>query len=272
MKEGFFVLSNYEAGIAKLLNVAAADVEDGVILKQEFNLLRDIANLTKEKGYCFASNDYFMMEYNVTDRTIRRRLDKLIELGYVNRELKFDFKTCKRTRRLTINKAESVLAKRGIYLETPQEAPKANPALEDALKGIKGADLTENEVKALISIEKKYDLSLIIECINRSAHAKSHIAWIMTVLADWASKGIKLVADLSKTQHHQKHQAKRHPVKRVIRKELLPNEGYFKRDENGLLKGVYSNESLSTQSLEDNRSDEEKVARMKQLQAQLLGV
>lgn len=266
------MLSNYEAGIAKLLNVAAADVEDGVILKQEFNLLRDIANLTKEKGYCFASNDYFMMEYNVTDRTIRRRLDKLIELGYVNRELKFDFKTCKRTRRLTINKAESVLAKRGIILEKPQESPQANPTLEAALKAIKGADLTENEVKALISIEKKYDLSLIIECINRSAHAKSHIAWIMTVLADWASKGIKFVSDLTKTQPQQKRQVKCHPVKRVIRKELLPNEGYFKRDENGLLKGVYSNESLSTQSLEDNRSDEEKVARMKQLQAQLLGV
>ena len=94
----------------------------------------------------------------------------------------------------------------------------------------------------------------------------------MTVLADWASKGIKFVADLTKTQCHQKHQVKCHPVKRVIRKELLPNEGYFKRDENGLLKGVYSNESLSTQSLEDNRSDEEKVARMKQLQAQLLGI
>lgn len=127
-------------------------------------------------------------------------------------------------------------------------------------------------MKALISIEKKYDLSLIIECINRSAHAKSHIAWIMTVLADWASKGIKFVSDLTKTQPQQKRQAKPHPIKRVIRKELLPDEGYFKRDENGLLKGVYSNESISTQSLEDNRSDEEKVARMKQLQAQLLGV
>lgn len=264
------MLTGIEKGIVKVLNVAQADVEDGVISSKELNLLRDIANLTKEKGYCFASNEYFMAEYNVTDRTIRRRLDKLIELGYVNRELKFDFKTCKRTRRLTVNKAESVLAKRGIYLEAAEEAPTVNPALADALKGVKGEKLTENEIKALKSIEKKYDLSLIIECINRSAHAKSHIAWIMTVLADWASKGIQFVSDLTKAQRRPKRQAKRQAVKRVIRKEVLPSEGYFKRDENGLLKGVYGSE-LNHETT-DTRSDEEKVAHMKELQAKLLAI
>jgi hypothetical protein len=44
-----------------------------------------IFNLTHKNGFCWASNNYFANELNVSIRTIQRDIDKLIKHGFLNR-------------------------------------------------------------------------------------------------------------------------------------------------------------------------------------------
>ena len=47
-------------------------------------LYAEISALTDQRGYCYASNEYFMRLYNLSERTIRRLISELARLGYVN--------------------------------------------------------------------------------------------------------------------------------------------------------------------------------------------
>lgn len=46
-------------------------------------LYAEISSLTDQRGYCFASNEYFMQLYGLGERTIRRLLSELQRRGYV---------------------------------------------------------------------------------------------------------------------------------------------------------------------------------------------
>lgn len=50
-------------------------------------LYGEITALCNEKGYCWASNEYFAKLYNVEDRTVRRWISSLIKKGYIKMEL-----------------------------------------------------------------------------------------------------------------------------------------------------------------------------------------
>lgn len=50
-------------------------------------LYGEITALTNEKGYCWATNNYFAELYNTSDRTIRRWISQLSEKGYIVCEL-----------------------------------------------------------------------------------------------------------------------------------------------------------------------------------------
>lgn len=54
-------------------------------------LYSEITALCNEKGYCWAKNEYFAELYMVSERTISRWINKLIQKGYVNVE--FQYKT-----------------------------------------------------------------------------------------------------------------------------------------------------------------------------------
>ena len=49
----------------------------------ELGLLLIISSLCAEKGYCFASNDYFAKLFNEHETTISRKIRKLSEKGYI---------------------------------------------------------------------------------------------------------------------------------------------------------------------------------------------
>lgn len=49
-------------------------------------LYAEISSLTGEAGYCWADNAYFAQLYRVNERTIRRLLDALADVGYIRIE------------------------------------------------------------------------------------------------------------------------------------------------------------------------------------------
>lgn len=60
-------------------------IED-VNIKNELRLLLKISSLTAEKGYCYASNEFFSKYFETTDVTISRQINKLKRLGYLSIE------------------------------------------------------------------------------------------------------------------------------------------------------------------------------------------
>lgn len=47
-------------------------------------LYAEISSLTDRRGYCYASNEYFMRLYSLSERTIRRLISELARLGYIS--------------------------------------------------------------------------------------------------------------------------------------------------------------------------------------------
>ena len=71
--------------------VITADVLYNKSLKPRQKLLiASIANLSNDKGYCFASNKHFSEMFDCTPRTIQRDIESLIEQGFLNRILKLN--------------------------------------------------------------------------------------------------------------------------------------------------------------------------------------
>lgn len=51
-------------------------------------LFAEITALARTTGRCWATNKYFASVYNTGERTIRRRISKLIKLGYLEAEMR----------------------------------------------------------------------------------------------------------------------------------------------------------------------------------------
>lgn len=58
-------------------------------------LYAEITALSNEKGYCWASNEYFAKLYEVTNRTVTAWITILEEKGYVKREVIYEKDTAK---------------------------------------------------------------------------------------------------------------------------------------------------------------------------------
>jgi len=56
-------------------------------IRNELGLLLIISSLSANKGYCFATNKYFSEIFGVTTETISRQITKLINGGYLRREI-----------------------------------------------------------------------------------------------------------------------------------------------------------------------------------------
>jgi len=73
--------SNYYA-------IITAEVRyDNNLTDSEKLLYAEITALSNQKGYCWSSNKYFADLYDVTKGTISKRISKLVDEGYLKREL-----------------------------------------------------------------------------------------------------------------------------------------------------------------------------------------
>lgn len=62
---------------------------DDMLIPNAKLLYGEITALCNEKGYCWASNEYFAQQYNVGKSTIQRWLKTLEERGYITRDVKY---------------------------------------------------------------------------------------------------------------------------------------------------------------------------------------
>lgn len=62
---------------------------DENLTSNEKLLYATITGLTKQKGYCYASNDYLAEKMNTSKRSISRWLNNLEKKGYINRNLTY---------------------------------------------------------------------------------------------------------------------------------------------------------------------------------------
>lgn len=206
-----------------------------------FKFYQEILRLTKnDRGYCFKKNERFCDEYNVSERTIQRWLKRLTDLGLIKVEL-------------IKNKY------RRIYATQMSSECRPNVGVNNELLTNKSLREKKQDEEVIETLKETHGEELVEEALtiaNKKAKWNT-LSYLQTILEN----GFKPKASKSTFKRTKK---------RIIREELVTS-GHFKRDQNGLLTGVYGHELNQTQ-LADTRSDEEKVAYMKQLQAQLLGL
>lgn len=84
-------------------------------------LYGEITALCNEKGYCWASNQYFAELYNVSDRTIKNWISQLTDKGYIQRSVKYREGTKEIEKRKLFIGRENNFTTSGNYFPDPQE-------------------------------------------------------------------------------------------------------------------------------------------------------
>lgn len=84
-------------------------------------LYGEITALCNEKGYCWASNQYFAELYNVSDRTIKNWISQLVDKGYIQRSVKYREGTKEIEKRKLLIGSENNFTTLGNYVPDPQE-------------------------------------------------------------------------------------------------------------------------------------------------------
>ncbi len=255
---------------------------DKQVIRSAKQLYRDLYNLSKEKGYCFATNRYLAEEYAVAKETISRWVSSLKKFGYIDiEEIRDKYKRVIE-RRIYILKPKDMDFSRDEIKSENENSFKSSIGIDENVKDNKellplkqeeenkinvsnqilnafellNTSITPNEKNILSIFEKKHGTELVLYAIERSAHADCKIAYIRTLLADWKSKNIKSTAELIKKFNlFSPKQSFKYP-KKVIRKELVPE----------WLNKPYE----SSKSTDLNEDDQQKINRMKELQEQLL--
>lgn len=126
-------------------------------IKNELGLLLIISSLCAEKGYCFASNEYFAKMFETTEVSISRKLKKLESKNYISIEYKKrgceitsrnirltkmlidDYQKCKPTINKNVKENNTSINntsinKKEIYKERYFESDKLNKAFQDYIE------------------------------------------------------------------------------------------------------------------------------------------
>lgn len=91
-------------------------------------LYGEITALCNEKGYCWASNQYFAEIYNVSDRTIKNWISQLVDKGYIQRSVKYREGTKEIEQRKLFIGRENNFATPGNYVPDPRENNFTSPS------------------------------------------------------------------------------------------------------------------------------------------------
>lgn len=84
-------------------------------------LYGEITALCNEKGYCWATNQYFAELYNVSDRTIKNWISQLADKGYIQRSVKYREGTKEIEQRKLFIGRENNFTTSGNYVPDPRE-------------------------------------------------------------------------------------------------------------------------------------------------------
>ena len=84
-------------------------------------LYGEITALCNEKGYCWATNQYFAELYNVSDRTIKNWISQLVDKGYIQLSVKYIEGTKEIEQRKLFIGSENNFTTLGNYIPDPKE-------------------------------------------------------------------------------------------------------------------------------------------------------
>lgn len=96
-------------------------------------LYGEITALCNEKGYCWASNQYFAELYNVSDRTIKNWISQLADKGYIQRSVKYREGTKEIEQRKLFIGSENNFTTSGNYVPDPRENNFTTPSEKNFL-------------------------------------------------------------------------------------------------------------------------------------------
>lgn len=96
-------------------------------------LYGEITALCNEKGYCWASNQYFADLYNVSDRTIKNWISQLADKGYIQRSVKYREGTKEIEQRKLFIGRENNFTTSGNYFPDPREKNFTTPSEKNFL-------------------------------------------------------------------------------------------------------------------------------------------
>lgn len=68
----------------KFILVPYQMIKDKKLLSSDLIIYGEILSLSKQRGYCFANNNYFMKENKISKSSVIRSLNRLKENGYIN--------------------------------------------------------------------------------------------------------------------------------------------------------------------------------------------
>lgn len=96
-------------------------------------LYGEITALCNDKGYCWASNQYFAELYNVSDRTIKNWISQLADKGYIQRSVKYREGTKEIEQRKLFIGRENNFTTSGNYVPDPRENNFTTPSEKNFL-------------------------------------------------------------------------------------------------------------------------------------------
>ena len=263
---------------------------DKNVIRSARQLYRDLFNLAKEKGYCFATNRYLAEEYGVAKETISRWVSSLRDQGYVDTEEIRDKHKRVIERRIYILKPKDMTFsdtemntetepknensfkssigidenvkenKELLHSKQEEDTPQLSTSILDLFKNV-NQSVNSNEKHILSIFEKIYGTEFVLFAIEKSSHADCKLAYIRTLLSDWKERNIQSIAELITKFNplKNKSQNKSNYSRKIIRQELVPD-------------WLNQPQQQPSTTHELTEEDQAKINRMKELQQQLLAI
>lgn len=119
-------------------------------------LYGEITALCNEKGYCWASNQYFAELYHVSDRTIKKWVSQLVDKGYIVRMVNYKEGTKEIEHRKLFIGGENKFTTPGKNVHYPQENKFTTPGEEKFPVNNKDINNTFNNKKDVYTHKHKY--------------------------------------------------------------------------------------------------------------------
>lgn len=234
-------------------------------------ITKKIHFLSQEKGYCWASNQFFADELGMSASGINKVITRLEKLGFLERIIIRDERKMVVERKLKLSKK---------FIEIFAE--KITETIETKLNNI----VTDKKQKKSASARKNKEQETKSE-LNISNEIKEALEGKLNLVADEVVEELEMqhgTLELLECIQHAAYVANKNKIsirstgylkeifangfKSKIKRVEKVNAGNFELNEKGLLVSVYSSNQNKKQILSDE--DLAKIERMKQLQEQYL--